>query len=225
VIGNLSKTPHVKDKPIIPSWDDIREAARMLAMSPVPRNYLIQTRGIQPKIIDDLYLGWHDNSIYIPHVANGEIVNVKTRPWSGYPKYSSVKDATFRYLYPYDYFRRNYSNPRVCYLTEGELDCHLLLQEGLPALSMPSGVNESLFRWLNVFKQFDRLDTMFDMDAPGIEATTRLTKDRNRLGRTFEEMLSPTVLNTWTWPLEWGKDIGEAREMLVPEIKEDYASI
>jgi len=225
VIGNLPRYPHVKPKPILPTWEDIKEAAMMLKISPQPRQYLMQTRGLTPQFIDSLWFGWHNHSIVIPHCANGDIVNVKYRPWDGQPKYDSVPNATFSYLWPWDYFRKLYSNSRVCYLTEGEIDAGTLLQESIPSLSLPSGVNTPLFKWLNMFKQFDRVVTLLDMDDPGREAGHRLTKDKNKLGLTFQDMLSPTVLQVGEWPAEWGKDVNDSREMLVPYVRQDYQGV
>jgi hypothetical protein len=225
VLGDLPKCAPPKEKPNMPLDEEVKRWHRALALMPersFPKDYLYRVRGLAPQILKDLNVGWFSGKISIPHYANGKLQNVKWRNLQGGSKYTSIKHADFNYLYPYDYFRMHFNNSKVLYLTEGEFDSMVLLQAGVPAMSLPSGVNDTMFRWVPLVRQFEVLCTLFDMDTPGVQATLRLSKEKGKVCKTFEEMIYPTQLVTWDWPLSFGKDITDARNNLVPLILEDY---
>lgn len=172
----------------------------------------------------DLQLGYDFCSITIPHFANGCCVNIKFRNLtdSG-PKYNSMPNREFRYLYPYDLFRHWYSNDKILYLTEGEFDCMLLLQEELPAMSLPAGANTPLENFIPFLKRFERINLLFDLDEAGQKAADRIFSNKMKTGYTIKDMCPNTMFVRHTWNKEWGKDVTLAREKLISSLKEDYA--
>ena len=188
-------------------------------------------RGIDMSMIEAFRLGWTGRAYSIPHFVNGGIENVKYRVHPAYlmagePKYNSLPGRDFKHLYPWDFFRR------VCgreteklYLVEGEFDGMLLLSGlPLPTLSVPSGVNTDWRPWITFLRRFKEIHLLFDQDAAGNEAAEKLFTKKDATGKTIEALLLPTLLLRRTWPIEWGKDITDARHSLLPIIRREYDS-
>ncbi len=181
-------------------------------------------RGLSMDMLNALSIGWDGIRYSIPHFANGLIWNVKYRIHPKYlkpgeHKYDSPPHRGFPYLYPWDYFRQTHNNSKVLFITEGELDAALLLQHGLPALSVPSGVQTNLLHWEIFLRQFQRIYILYDMDAAGIAAANKMNTEKTKEGATVVETLRPAEVQRLTWPIEWGKDVTDAREKLIPILK------
>ncbi len=208
--------PDVSEIPI----EKIKNQHKALLMSGVGVGYL-QERGLRERIISDLTLGW-DGRIVIPHFANGKIDNIKWRILEPENiKYDSIKNRKFNYLYPWDHFRRYFSQSPVLFITEGEFDAMVLLQEGIPSLSVPSGANTALDKWVAWLKRFKYIVFLYDMDKGGQRAINSFVKGSPSL----IDKLKPTQVFRHTWNPEFGKDVTDAREHIVPEIMEMYAQV
>lgn len=164
------------------------------------------------RCIHELHLGWTGRAISIPHFAEGQITNVKFRIHPDFqmdnePKYTSFKGHPFTHLYPWDYFRRHfYLSRKVLFLTEGEFDAILLLQEHIPALSFPSGVPKSMDPWHSFLNEWDEVILLLDQDKAGRAAAHRLAPQRYN-----------TV--SWAWDPAHGKDVSEAAPYIIKRIK------
>jgi DNA primase len=186
--------------------------------------YLRENRGLYDEsLIRELRLGVIGaDSISIPHFVNGVVENIKFRNLSREPKYDSLKDREFTHLWPWDYFRTKFGGKfGVLFITEGEFDCMLLLQAGLPAVSVPSGCNTDLGKFIPFLKQFQHIYLCYDLDEAGFKAVDRVFDDKMKTGYTLAEMIG-TKITHLTWPWQWGEDITDARDLLIPEIVNKY---
>jgi len=187
----------------------------------------LQERGIGMNAARALQLGWkEDRQVVIPHFVKGEVVNLKLRvlpeyQMDGEPKYSSLSGHRFTHLYPYDAFCQHFTDKQVLFITEGEFDAIVLLQAGLPALSLPSGVDWRLTRWRPFLCGFDTIFVVYDQDSAGKEAAQALWRKARMEHCEAQRLGARRVEDVW-WPVAWGKDITEAREQLVPLLKEYY---
>lgn len=185
-----------------------------------PWHYLLG-RGLNRQIVQDLLIGWTGMDYSIPHMANGKVFNVKFRihPEKGPgPKYRSMPHRTFDYLYPWDYFRKNFSSELV-HITEGEFDAAILLQHGLPALSLPSGANSKWDLWVSALRGFKVVRLCLDQDEAGRNSIAQLNK-KGPTGRSVLDMLPNTKFERITWsPDLWGKDVTDARNALIPRLR------
>ncbi len=180
-------------------------------------------RGIPATLIEELKLGWTGRSFSIPHITDGKVWNVKFRvhpdyQMNGENKYNSIKGQPFRSLYPIDYVKSSFQEFLGLFLTEGEFDAMVLLSSGLPALSLPSGATSNILKWRDTLTKYKVVWLCFDQDSAGQKAAVKAI---NLAG----PKLLPTILINITdpyWPAGWGKDITDAREQLVPKIKESY---
>ena len=204
--------------------EGVREKTRALMESREGLEYLAN-RGIQKSTAQALQLGWDGERISIPYFVNGLVENEKFRRLdSGIPKYSSHKDRAFTKPWPWDYYRKHHYHSRILFLTEGEFDAAVLLGRGFPALSVPSGVNNDLKKWLTFFKRFKIIVLLYDLDRAGDEAVLALRKTRD--GSTpFVEAVLPTEVVRYTWDPEWGKDVTDARDNLLPVLKTLYYQV
>jgi DNA primase len=184
-------------------------------------------RGLAYPTIHMFAVGCTDTEISIPHMVQGEVRNVKYRLLPGVsedlPRYRSMSGRPLTDLYPHDHILRYAEESNILILTEGEFDAMLLRQSLLPAASMPHGVNGRLAQWYSDFSMFQQVWVAFDQDPAGDEAWERFQTKRNTMGQTDEEMLAPTKFVRLRWPSEWGKDITDARELLIPKIQDAYA--
>jgi DNA primase len=180
----------------------------------------LNRRGITSNsLIHDLFLGTDFSSIWIPHFFNGSCVNIKFRNLTDNgPKYNSLPHREFKYLYPFDYFRMKHSYGGDLYLCEGEFDAMLLLQAGLPAMSIPSGVNTPLENYAMFLKGFKRVFLMFDQDEAGQKAVDRALFKKLSYGMSLDESLPDTTFIRVTWAESFGKDVTLARAQLIPRI-------
>ncbi|KKN12712.1 hypothetical protein LCGC14_1013700 [marine sediment metagenome] len=180
-------------------------------------------RGLGEWIIWILHIGWTGRAFSIPHITDDRVWNVKFRvhpdyQMNGENKYYSMKGQPFRSLYPIDYVKSYFQDSLGLFLTEGEFDAMVLLQAGLPALSLPSGATSNILKWRDTLTKYKVVWLCFDQDSAGQKAAVKAIR---RAG----PKLLPTILINITdpfWPAAWGKDVTDAREQLVPKIKESY---
>ena len=206
------------------SQEEIKRLCHQLWLDDKVITYLIN-RGIESaNLVTGLQLGYDFHSITIPHFANGNCVNIKFRNLtSNGPKYNSLPGREFRYLYPYDYFRQHFADSKVLYLTEGEFDCMLLLQECIPAMSLPAGANTPLENYIPFLKRFNRIVCLFDLDEAGNKAYERIINAKLKTGYTINDMCG-SIFGRVTWNPSYGKDLTDARQQIIHLIRADYAT-
>jgi DNA primase len=169
----------------------------------------LSNRGLQLPIIQKLQIGWTGTAYSIPHYVEGELENIKYRNVSGEgPKYYAERGRGFTHLFPFDYFYKYSLFSPLLYLCEGELDAMLLLQAGLPAMSVPTGANTDLSKYHPFLSRFQLIVLCYDMDEAGDKAAEKLRH-------------SPLPIRRKTWNRQY-KDVTDARAFLIPELKRDY---
>ncbi|MDD5218995.1 MAG: toprim domain-containing protein [Candidatus Bipolaricaulis sp.] len=192
------------------------------------RQYLCG-RGITAAAVLKFKLGCSETEVLIPHYVEGVLTNVKHRVLpeyqrEGQPTYRSLTGRPLTQLWPYDTVSQFPTSTLI--LTEGEFDAMIAWQAGLPAASVPSGVNRPLLEWFSVLQKFDKVFVAFDQDDAGNAAWDRFKEKRDAFGKTNEQKFAD-VCNTQfvrvTWPASWGKDITEARSRVLPLLSRDTA--
>jgi len=202
---------------------DVQEWHGNLMEDAHARDYLYQ-RGIAAVMLMKLAIGWRGERVYsIPHFVNGQVENIKFRihpdfQMDGERKYDALPNRTFSQLYPYDYFLTYFGDSKVVYVTEGEFDAMVLLQEGLPTVSLCSGVTYKLSKWLDFFRRFEHICLLFDMDDAGSRAAEMVFKKRGKLERSEADILGVPV-EVISWDPRWGKDITDAQKKLIPYLQ------
>ena len=132
-----------------------------------------QSRGITQETIIKLKLKEEEKLIRIPYYnENGKYLYCKCRSKlnKGYWYYPSGKGI---YLYNL-WCLKNYSDYVV--ITEGEIDCITLLQNGINAVGCP-GANLFKKEWKSLFNNVDKVYICFDNDDAGIEGARVLAEE------------------------------------------------
>ena len=205
-----------EDKPLEPlPWENVSApvAALWSDRGQEARDWLA-ARGIQEIIARAVYLGWDGRAITIPYIKDHQVYNIKRRILDDYrmdqePKYRGLPRRGFPGLYPQDYLDQNGRGGPLLVLTEGEFDALVFLQEGIPSLSLPSGVN-SAPRYAEYLQQFELVLIAFDQDVAGQRAADALERKKDTLGINLQVL---------RWPPEWGKDVSDARDILLPRLQ------
>lgn len=190
----------------------------------------LAARGLRYPVLKEALIGWDGLFIIIPHIANGQLLNIKYRAHprnqkQGDPKYTSIKGRKLQHLYPWDYYRREHNGDPILFLTEGEFDALILLQAGLPALALPSGVGTPWRPWLPFFRQRAHIFLLYDMDKAGDKAAASVQNVQGKLGTSLLQLLAPTSIQHLTWDPSRGKDVTEARRVLIPKLRRVYAQV
>jgi len=211
----------VREKAFPLAWQVAAEYYK--AMNREGRQWL-RARGIRREISDVLRLGWTGRAISIPHISGGKVWNIKYRVLPEYlmdkePKYNSHKHQPFPTPYPWGYLDHLFPTVQTLFLTEGEFDTILLLQNGLPSLAV-GGASHSLLKWK---KQLNGkiILVVYDLDDAGIRSANRLFKRTGILQFSEMDKLNGKGYRL-TWPRTWGTDITEARHKLIPLLTNQY---
>ena len=201
---------------------EVRSWNAALLASPDKQSWLF-ARGVAAHLLTDLCLGWKDGRAYaIPHFFSGTVENIKFRihpdfQMDGDRRYDSLAHHRFRGLYPHDYFEQVWKgHTDTVLIAEGEFDAMVLLGARLPAVSIPSGATWDLTPWSIFLRQFQRIVLLYDMDKTGSEHAKKAQETMPRkLGR---EVLIES------WNPDWGKDVTDARERLLPRLLKTYGT-
>jgi len=125
-------------------------------------------RGIKQEILDKYKVGQiTDNKlgkciVYSYFNEKNEIFNYKYRNKNKEMRIEKGAEINYYGLQYIDY-EKNYLN-----ITEGEDDCHALVQYGFDnVVSLPMGINNYSISMEMINKKFDRLNLYFDMDEAG----------------------------------------------------------
>jgi len=188
----------------------------------------LEKRGIAEVTVLQYRLGCTDTEIAIPHIIEGDLWNVKYRILPQYrgekqPTYRALSGRPLTALWPHDSILLDSEETGVLCLCEGEFDCMLLRQAGLPAASLPHGVNGRLLQWFTTLSRFKEILVLFDQDDAANEAWDRFKNKESKLGITDREAMKSIQFTRICWPLKHGKDITEARGYVIPRLKETYA--
>jgi len=171
-------------------------------------------RGLRDGIIDGQLLGHNGRAFTIPvwH-PSGELLSIRYRRddalgTSG-PKYWGIEGRNDTLLYN----RGALDGVRAVTITEGELDCLRLWQEGIPAVSSTNGAGGMVSIWeqvSSVFNSAARIVVAFDQDEGGRKAAGELLKMINGCSPRSVSRNRAVILR---WGRRLGKDITElARE-------------
>jgi len=188
--------------------------------SPV-RAYLTNERGLTEQTLNEFRIGEVTRAIVFPYYRNDELLLVKKlglERIEGKKRISVEKDCE-PILFGWQALD---ANARTIAITEGEIDAMSLHQYGIPALSIPFGVNND--KWImqeyDNISMYDEIYLCMDSDEPGkkasLEFAERLGKHRCRIvnlpykdaneclvaGVTIEEIKKCFVNATYLDPAE-----------------------
>jgi DNA primase len=167
-------------------------------------------RGLRDGIIDGQLLGHDGRAFTIPvwH-SSGELLTIRYRRddslgGSG-PKYWGIEGRNETLLYN----QGALAGSRLVVVTEGELDCLRLWQEGIPVVSSTNGAGGMVSIWEKVSSRFNcavRVIIAFDQDEGGQKPARELLKMIN--GHS-PRSVSSTRAMILKWDIRMGKDITE----------------
>lgn len=128
----------------LPSGAAIDGWASRLLTEPDVLSWLIRTRGLNLETIANHRLGYDGEAVTFPIYEDDELVGLKRRytpqPWfynrRGKPVWKRTLAGMEALLYP---LRVLAADPAAVVICEGELDCLLLNQHGIPALTGTAG--------------------------------------------------------------------------------------
>jgi hypothetical protein len=194
--------------------------------NPIAQRYM-RSRGIHDwDLCGTLKIGWTGRAFSIPYYKDGEMWNVKYRihpdyRMDGEPKYMG-HSRPYPSLWPHDYVLST-DDRGVLLLTEGELDALLLLQYDITAVSLPSGSSSvsGILRYRSLLSKWERVWVFFDQDEAGQKAREEMEKPQSKYeGKSLVALLGAEVTPVFWSADKYGKDVTDAREFLVPKIRE-----
>jgi twinkle protein len=134
----------------------------------------LKSRGLTEETIKKFRIGFKNGAVMFPYFKNGELLQVKYRSVSE-KKFWKEKNCETS-LYNHD----NCTGEALA-IAEGEIDCMTLDQYGIPATSIPSGVND--LTWIenewDYINKFKKIYLFMDSDSAGQNAVYEIV---NRLG-------------------------------------------
>lgn len=223
------KQPKKRERPVVVEPIPVERVMawhEALLGSPDAMLYLAN-RGITREAVESLGLGWTDGRSYaIPHFVNGNVENVKFRVHPEFlmddeAKYMSYAHRPFSQPYPYDVFMRIHQGTDRVFICEGEFDAIILLQEGFPTVSVPSGANTRLTCFLPFFEGIKTVHLLYDQDPAGDRAADRAIRGSGSL--TGPEKIHVEDIKRVIWNPDWGKDVTDARHGLIPYMRMKHA--
>jgi len=166
-------------------------------------------RGLRDSIIDGQLLGYDRRAFTIPvwH-PSGALLTIRYRRddsmgTSG-PKYWGIEGRNDTLLYNQGALRGS----RYVVITEGELDCLRLWEEGIPAVSSTNGAGGMVSIWKKISPRFrcGRIIIAFDQDEGGRKPARELLKMINGQNTRSVRWTRAVILK---WDIRLGKDITE----------------
>jgi len=217
---------HTELPPISPDTYLTQPHHRLMALGPasVAWTYLCG-RGIGPNVAKKFMLGCTKQEITIPHIVDSNLINIKYRMIpelgiEGQLTYRSLSGRPLTALWPHDEILQYDSE--ILILAEGEFDAMVLWDAGLPAASIPHGVNGRLAQWYSTLSLFKEVWVTFDQDEAADAAWQRFLTKPNKHGYTDEQLLAPVVFKRIQWNKQRGKDVTAARKWIIPRFREMY---
>lgn len=139
----------------------------------------LEGRGLTRETITHFQLGQCEDTISIPYIQNGQVVNFNYRknPFidNDAPKYKTEKGCR-SILFNIDSLL-SYQEGEIVILTEGAFDAMRLWQEGFKyALSVPLGANHFSEQWVPYFEDVSKIVILFDTDHVGRQGAERVQK-------------------------------------------------
>lgn len=225
-LNKINKSYEAKSPMSLEDEELIQKYKTDLQNSLTALDYL-RNRGIHQKgLLATLKIGWTGRAISIPYYMNNKLWNVKYRIHPDYrmdnePKYMG-HSRPYPCLWPHDYIMKTKEKRKVLCLTEGELDTLLLLQYGIPSVSLPSGASSvsSLLKYRSLLSKWDKVWVIFDQDKAGEKAREVMEKPcKAYYGKSIVDMLGAEI-EFVSWNQRRGKDVTEARDFVIPKLKE-----
>lgn len=167
-------------------------------------------RGLSNKMIDGQLLGYDGRAFTIPvwH-PSGQLLTIRYRRddslGNGGPKYWGIEGRNDTLLYN----QGALPGSRTVVITEGELDCLRLWDEGIPAISSTNGAGGMASIWGKVSSRFNRavrIIIAFDQDDGGKRAAAELRRLIN--GRNLRSVSRNRAM-VLKWDKRLGKDVTE----------------
>jgi len=147
-LGNSNTS---KNAPPLPDADKIEKWTQQLLANKTKLKALQEARGLTRETIVDFQLGWDGSRYTIPvREADGTLVNVRRYQLgaSSGQKMLNLPGHGAAHIYRADILAAN----DTIVITEGEMDCILLNQEGIPAVTHTAGAATFRAAWAKDFR-------------------------------------------------------------------------
>ncbi len=151
---------------------------------------LESTRGIKIDIVKKYKLGFdsYHQRIVIPLTVNGVYTNLrkyKSNVKQGESKYIGVTDHNSPALFPFD----NLKEDKI-YLMEGEMDCLLAIQLGLPAITVTGGAGSWNDAWTMYFADKEVV-ICYDIDEAGRKGSQKVINKLKGTAKSIKNIELP----------------------------------
>jgi twinkle protein len=182
-LGDLPAIAHISEYSKRPAGKVIDPATveayhKALMDNPAALSYLTQERGFTPETIKKFKLGFRDGAVTIPHLRNGECLNIKYRSLNGQAKKYFREEGCASILFNLDGVKEK--GKGWVLLTEGEFDAIALDQLEFPAVAVTGGADFFPDEWVDPLEEFSQVFISFDMDEAGRKGAE---KAADKLGR------------------------------------------
>lgn len=186
-----SKIQSIKDtlhgSYVKPSQYTVDKFIADLADSPVARDYLHITRGLNTETLEFFKIGYDKerNAISIPVYKRGELINIRYRHLNpdATSKYTQEKGCEV-WLYNEDGIAKGQAKKGVL-IVEGEFDCMSAWQAGFRNVVSPASGKDSYGVWLELLDTIPKVYIAYDNDRPGKQASLDLA-ERIGTDKSFE---------------------------------------
>ncbi len=169
--------------------DDVRNWNKALHASRATLSRLVNGRGLTIETIDKYLLGWDGSRVTIPvWDVDGEIVNVRRYSFSknAVNKMLNIKGHGTARIYLPDVLAAN----QKIVLCEGEFDCLVLNQAGIPAVTGTGGCKTFKNNWPPLFAGRD-VYLCFDRDEEGRAAAQRVARKLKTYAKSIHTVVIP----------------------------------
>ncbi len=149
-------------------------------------NYLTKTRGLKLDTLKHFKIGWSGQSISIPIIENGKVINIRYRKDpeeknEHIPKMHNITNAKIA-LFNGDTLKKS----KKVVITEGEIDAMSLFQEGWESVvSITVGAKTFKREWVEALKKQRSIYLCYDNDEAG-EDGVEVAVEKLGAGRCYK---------------------------------------
>ena len=150
--------------------DDVQAWHMALLQNKTMMEWLAKHCRYTEHTIDEFELGWDGARITIPIRRDGQLINIRLySPKNSKNKMSGVRDFNTACLWPLEKL-----DDSVVYLFEGEKDCILANQLGLPSATVTGGAGTFHEEWRKYFMG-KHVVLCYDIDKAGVEGAKKVS--------------------------------------------------
>lgn len=209
----LERPSDVDSRPAIDPGLPIEYHKKLMENTGVIRDILRDRRGITDDTLDRFLIGWDGDRVTVPiYDEFNELVNIRRYKWNSYEDNTKMTNYV-------DEVENAYGEARIfgaehlyddecksIVWCEGEWDCIIAEQNGIPTCTATAGANNFKTEWLRALKRKKRIYICYDNDEAGKKATDFL----------ISQLRGHVELYVVNWPKDW-YDKGDITDIFVKD--------